>query len=87
MKLDWIQDPSNNNLPSVSLTLLIATFIGAVAAGSLELAELTKSTSLFSELFYSSCALYFGRRFSVGSKSFSSDKAEELTSQIEKKES
>lgn len=78
----WIKDPVGQ-LPSVSLTILMVTFVGVLTAGSLEMAGLVKSTSLFTEIFYSACALYFSRRMTFGNKNYSSEKAEEIKGKIE----
>jgi hypothetical protein len=77
----WVKDPVTD-IPSVSLTLMVVTFVGVIVAGALNMAEVVKNTSLFGEIFYSSCALYFGRRLSFGGKNFSSEKAEEITKKV-----
>lgn len=79
----WVKDPITN-LASVSLTILVISFTAVIVAGALNMAGVVQSTSLFSEVFYSCCALYFGRRFSFGGKAFTSDKAEEIKEKIEK---
>lgn len=65
----YLSDPKNGKR-SVTLTFLIITFllfVGFSAAMALGYAE---GVGAFPELFYSSAALYFGRRFQVGSKTF-----------------
>jgi hypothetical protein len=79
----WVDDPVTK-LPSVSLTLLVVSFAAVIVAGALNMAGVVASTSLFSEVFYSTVALYFGRRMTVGSKVVSADKAEEIKTQLEK---
>ena len=77
----WVKDPVSK-LPSVSLTLLVVSFTGVLVAGALNMAGVVSSTSLFSEVFYSCSALYFGRRLNFGGKNFSSDKAQEIETKI-----
>lgn len=78
----YFKDPKTGE-QSISLTLLIVTFLCAIGAGALNMFGKTSSTSIFAELFYSSAALYFSRRFSIGGKSFSADKAEEIVKKVE----
>lgn len=78
----WVNDPVSG-LPSVSLTLLVVTFAGVIVAGALNMAGVVASTSIFSEVFYSATALYFGRRMNIGGKLISADKAEELKGKSE----
>lgn len=70
--MKWVADPKDGK-PSVSLTILAVSFGLLVVAGGLEVFEVTKSTGPFMELTLSSIALYFGRRFSFGGKSFSDE--------------
>ena len=66
----YLKDPKNGK-GSVTLTFLIISFLlftGFSAAMALGHAE---SIGAFDELFYSSAALYFGRRFKIGAKDFS----------------
>lgn len=78
----FIKDPVTK-IKSVSLTLLVLSVCCAIIAGSLEMFGVVKTTSIFSEFMYSSLALYFGRRLNIGSKNFSSDKAESVKEKIE----
>lgn len=71
----FLIDPKTST-PSVSLTLLIISFIGVVVAGALQLAGKTETASVFLELFYANCALYFSRRFTMNGKSFDSTQSE-----------
>jgi hypothetical protein len=82
MNFLWIKDPSTD-LPSVSLTLLVYTFVGTIIAGALNMAGVVSSTSLFSEIFYSSTALYFGRRLNFAGKQYTSEKADEIAKKVE----
>lgn len=71
----WLNDPKTKEA-SVSLTMLVVTFVGTILAACLHMAGKVESTSVMSELFYGNVALYFGRRFSVGQVSASSEKTE-----------
>lgn len=82
--MKWLNDPITN-LPSVSLTMLLATFILVIASGGLEMFGLVKNTSLFGEMFYTTTALYFGRRLTIKGKLFTSEKAEEILEKVETK--
>ena len=76
LNLFWVVDPRTKEI-SVSLTLLMITFLGSIVACGLEMAGKIESTSSIVELFYATTALYFGRRMSFGGKAFSSDAAPE----------
>lgn len=65
----WMDDPKTKE-PSVSLSMLVLSFAGVLVAACLHMADVVKDTSVMTEIFYANVALYFGRRFSVGSKSF-----------------
>jgi hypothetical protein len=80
--MKWLTDPKTKQ-PSVSLTILMISFVAAVVAAGLHLAKVTDSTSTCTELFYSACTLYFGRRFTFAGKSFSSDTAQQIEQKIE----
>ena len=80
--MSYCKDPVNG-LPSVSLTLLSISFLVLLGVGFAEVLGFVKSTGPFTELFYSTCALYFSRRMSVGSKIFGSEKAEEVKKVLE----
>lgn len=75
LNLLWIADPKTKE-GSISLTLLMVTFIAALVACGLEVAGVIKSTSSIVELFYANVALYFGRRFNMNGKSFASESPE-----------
>ena len=68
----WMDDPKTKE-PSVSLTMLVVSFTGVLIAAGLHMADIVKDTSIMTEIFYANVALYFGRRFSMGGKTFSSD--------------
>jgi hypothetical protein len=80
----WVIDPVTKE-PSVSLTILTVAFTAVVVAGAFEMTGVVKSTSIFLELFFSSAALYFGRRFSFKGQNFSSEKAEDISNKLENK--
>lgn len=77
----WLKDPITN-VPSVSLTILVATFVLTVIAGAAHMSGYAQSTSLFAEMFYSATALYFGRRLNIGGKAYASDKTEEVKKEV-----
>lgn len=81
MKLPVFKEPRNGG-PSVSLTLLVISFICVLVAGTLHMFDKVSNTSLFSEVFYSAVALYFGRRIGIGGKVFSSEKAETIKKKV-----
>lgn len=81
MKLPVFKDPKDGG-PSVSLTILVVSFICVLVAGTLHMFDKVSSTSLFSEVFYSAAALYFGRRIGIGGKVFSSEKAETIEKKV-----
>ena len=71
----WITDPKTKE-PSVSLSMLVVVFVGTLIAACLNMADIVKDTSCMTELFYANVALYFGRRFTVGKTTASSEKTE-----------
>jgi len=71
----WLSDPKTKE-PSVSLSMLVLTFVGTLAAASLHMAGKVENVSCMTELFYANVALYFGRRFTVNGKTASSEKTE-----------
>jgi enamine deaminase RidA (YjgF/YER057c/UK114 family) len=73
--LPWVKDPKDGSA-SVSLTMLAVSFIAVLIAAGLQMADVIKDTSVVLELFYGNLALYFGRRFSVNNKNFSSDNSQ-----------
>lgn len=72
MSLKYFIDPKNKK-PSVSLTLMLVSFILLVILSTLKALEHVNSVGAFQELFYATAALYFGRRVQVGNKLFSSE--------------
>lgn len=68
----FLRDPVTGQ-PSVSLTLMIVSFLFLLVASGLEMAGVVKSTSMAFEMFGSTAALYFSRRLKLGKKSFSSE--------------
>ncbi len=72
INLFWLVDPKTKKV-SVSLTMLVISFAALLIGCGLEMAEVTKSTSVLVEIFYANVALYFGRRFSFKGQAFSSE--------------
>ena len=68
----WIDDPKDK-APSVSLTLLMASFIGVLVAAVLHMTGVVHDTSVMVEVFYANVVLYFGRK--ISGKSTSTDSA------------
>lgn len=83
----WLLDPKTEE-KSVSLTLLVCSFILLVLVGVMQVLNKVTTTGPFAELFYSATALYFGRRLNFGGKVFTSEVATEIntTLQATKKE-
>ena len=71
----WLIDPKTKE-SSVSLSMLVITFVTTLVAAGLHMTGKVTDTSILTEMFYANCALYFGRRFSVGKISTSSEKTE-----------
>jgi len=61
----WPTDPKNN-LPSVTLGLLIVATIVMMVSAGLQMAGKVGETSLVSEFFFGTLAAYVGRRFAFG---------------------
>ena len=78
----YLIDPKTKS-ESVSLTLLVITFVAVLVAIGLNIAKLTESTGPVMELFYSVCALYFGRKINIKGNTFSSDQAQEVVTKVE----
>lgn len=64
----YLTDPKTKE-KSVSLTLMLVSFILALVAGGLEMAGLVKGTSISLELFWGTAGLYFGRKFTTRGQS------------------
>jgi len=60
----WIVDPRTKE-QSVSVTLLITSFVICVIAIGLEISGVVKSTSVAFELYGAAAALYAGRKFTT----------------------
>lgn len=76
IKLAWIVDPATKK-ESVSLTNLSLSILLVLTATGLNLAGLTKDTSIALDYFAVSAALYFGRRLNIAGKSYDAAKEEE----------
>lgn len=57
-----IKDPEHNG-PSVSLTMMLISFVLVLVCAGLDMAGKVKSTSIILEVFWGTCGLYFGRKF------------------------
>lgn len=58
----WLTDPKTKEA-SVSLTLMVISFVVLLGASTLHLSHLTENTSSLLELFYATAGLYLGRKF------------------------
>lgn len=67
----YLKDPKTGE-QSVSLTMLVSTFVLSVGAASYMFVK-TGSTALLETLLYSSSALYFGRKLTIKGQSFGAD--------------
>jgi len=61
LKVPFIVDPKTKE-PSVSLSLLVTSFVLVVVGTVCHITKITESTSVLMELFYANTALYFGRK-------------------------
>lgn len=62
LNLPFLIDPKDK-LPSVSLSLLVFSFVTLIIASILHMAGKINETSSLTELFYACAGLYFGRKF------------------------
>jgi hypothetical protein len=60
----FIKDPKTSQ-KSVSLTLLLISFIALLVGGGLEMFEVIKTVSVLENLFFTCAGLYFGRRINI----------------------
>ena len=74
MRLKYFVDPKTDK-ESVSLTLMMASFLILVVLSTLKALEHVNYVGAFQELFYATAALYFGRRVNINNKLFSSEPA------------
>lgn len=72
LSIPWIVDP-DKKVASVTLTLLMISFTALMIGAGLEIAEVTKTTSVLAETFYGCLATYLGRKMSFGGKAYSSE--------------
>lgn len=70
----WIKDPKTGE-PSVSLTLLMVSFIAILIASFMNIADFTSKFGLLQEVFYSMVGLYFLRRANIKTKYFDTSAA------------
>lgn len=79
-----LDDPNKApGVKSVSLTLSVLMTIITTTLGIAQALGKIQSLGPFLEMFWSSWALYLGRRLNINGKSFSADKAEKLTKKVE----
>ena len=74
----WINDPKTGE-PSVSLTLLVISFIAILIASFMSIAELTNKFGMLQEIFYSMVGLYFLTKANIKTKYFDSSSTKEQT--------
>ena len=72
LNLFWIVDPTTKK-DSVSLTLLMLSFLAVIIANGLEIAEVTKTSASVNEMFLTTAGLYFGRRLSFKGTQYGTD--------------
>ena len=72
MRLKYFVDPKTEK-ESISLTLMLVSFVILVVLSTLKALEHVNSVGAFQELFYATAALYFGRRVNINNKLFSSE--------------
>lgn len=82
----WVVDPKTNE-KSVSLTLLMFSYILLCFVGGLQVAEVIQSLSIFPELFWTTTALYFGRKLSPKGKLVLKDSSDKPTTSVDSTES
>jgi len=68
-RLPWIMDPKTRK-QSISLTLLVITFILLIILGVLQVFDIIKVLGPFKELFYATIGLYWGRRLKIANKEY-----------------
>jgi len=76
----YLKDPTTG-ISSVSLTFLVASFVLLVGFSTSSVLDYSKDPGPFLELFYACAALYFGRRVTIGTKSFSVNNTKETPSE------
>lgn len=62
----YLRDPKTKE-PSVSLTLLVLSFMALLVASTFHITGLVENTSGLNELFITTAGLYFGRRIQTKS--------------------
>lgn len=84
MDSDWyiLVDPKTKQ-KCVSFTLLVVTFIVTLVAEGMYMYGKLQNAGQMVEIFYSTCALYFGTNSKFGDKVFSSGKAEQIEQKVE----
>jgi hypothetical protein len=74
----FLTDPKTSQ-KSVSLTLMMISFLVATIAVLLNIAKVTDNVSSSAELFYGCAALYFGRKLNFKGNVFSASDAPSTT--------
>lgn len=70
--MGWLVDPTTNT-KSVTLTLMVIAFTAAMIGAGLEIAAITKTTSILMEMFVGCLSTYLGRRITFGKNTGSSE--------------
>ena len=65
----YLEDPTTNK-KSVSLTIMMVSFVLLLGFAVSSCLEYTKSPDPLLDIFYACAALYFGRRVSINGKTF-----------------
>lgn len=84
MKLDsiFIEEPNKPGVKSVSLTLAIWMTVIFTVLGIMQAFNKVQSMGPFLEAFWSSWALYLGRRINIKGKAYSSEKASKIEKHV-----
>jgi hypothetical protein len=77
----WIEDPVTKQL-SVSLTLAVFCTVIIVGVGFLNIYGKVGSLGPFENMFWSSWALYLGRRLNINGKTYSSDQVQQEIKEV-----
>lgn len=77
----WLMDPKTKE-KSVSLTLMIVSFVVLLIASTLHISQFTDNTSSLLELFYATAGLYLGRKFTGKSGNDIEAKVEKVETEL-----
>lgn len=78
VKIPFFVDPKDGK-QSVSLTLLVLSFVALLVASTFHIAKVTENTSSLMELFMTCSGLYFARKFSTKDASMQESITKEVT--------